>query len=238
LAERAAAVVTVEVDRNLQQLAREELERHDNIRFVCADALANKNRLNPAVLEAVATELSADSKRQFKLAANLPYNIATPIVSNLLVAPAVPTSMTVTIQKEVAERLAARPSTKDYSALSVWVQSLCEVELIRILPPSVFWPRPRVESAIVQIRPQPALRARVADVEYFHAFIRALFLHRRKFLRGVLIAVTQDRLGKAAVDRILESFGFPSDRRAEQLAVDELLALTEAVRSTEASRSI
>ena len=86
-----------------------------------------------------------------KLAANLPYNIATPIIGNLLECPTPPATMTITIQKELAERITAEPGTKDYGALTVWIQSQCRTQLVRLLPPSVFWPRPKVTSAIVHI---------------------------------------------------------------------------------------
>ena len=87
----------------------------------------------------------------FKLVANLPYNIATPIIANLLDGEPHPVSITVTIQKELAERIVAKPRTKDFGALSVWIQCQAVARIVRILPPSVFWPRPQVESAIVRI---------------------------------------------------------------------------------------
>ncbi len=231
LAQLAAVVVTVEIDPNLQQLAREELEPYSNIRYLLQDALRNKNHLNESIIEAVQTELAVDPARRFKVAANLPYCIATPVVSNLLSTTIVPDSMTVTIQKELAERIMARPSTKDYSALSIWIQSLCDVELIRVMPPSDFWPRPKVDSAIIQIRPQAAKRARIVDLEFFHQFIRSLFFHRRKFLRSVAISAMQDRMDKAAVDRVLSQFQLGPDARAEQLSVEQMIAVGEAFRS-------
>ena len=230
LAKLAAAVVTVEVDRYLHQLAREELEADENVRFLQQDALRNKNQLSDNIIESVQSELAVDPVRQFKVAANLPFNIATPVISNLLTTPIVPVSMTVTIQKEVAERIMARPSTKDYSALSIWIQSLCEVELIRVLPPSVFWPRPKVESAIIQIRPQPALRARIVDLEFFHHFIRRLFCHRRKFLRSAAVSAMQEQMDKATVDQILSQLQLGPNSRAEQLSVEQMIELSEAFR--------
>ena len=89
--------------------------------------------------------------RRLKLVANLPYSIATPVVANLLASSIVPATMTITIQKELADRIAAPEGSKDYGALSVWVQSQCRVELVRLLGPTVFWPRPKVTSAILQI---------------------------------------------------------------------------------------
>ncbi len=228
LAKLAASVVTVEVDRYLQQLAREELEAHENIRFLQQDALRNKNQLSESIVEAVQAELAVDPSRQLKVAANLPFCIATPVLSNLLTTPIVPVSMTVTIQKEVADRIMARPSTKDYSALSIWIQSLCEVELIRVMPPTVFWPRPKVESAIIQIRPQSSLRARIADLEFFHQFIRGLFCHRRKFLRSALVSALSDQLDKPAIDEVLGRLRYQATSRAEQLSVEQIIVLSGA----------
>jgi 16S rRNA (adenine1518-N6/adenine1519-N6)-dimethyltransferase len=238
LAEQAAVVVTVEVDRNLQQLAREELEAHDNIRFLQMDALRSKHNLNPAVIDAVQKELAADPARRFKVAANLPYSIATPVLSNLLTAAVVPESMTVTIQKELADRIMARPSTKDYSALSIWVQALCEVELIRELPPSVFWPRPKVDSAIVQIRPQDSKRSRIAVLDYFQQFVRSLFFHRRKFLRSVLVSAMQDQMDKAAVDAVLGNLQLGANCRAEELSVEQVIELCDAFRTAEKGEGV
>ncbi len=230
LASRAAAVITVEIDRHLAQLAREELESFTNIRFLPQDALRNKNNLHPAVIEAVESELAAAPGRVLKLAANLPYCIATPVISNLLQTPARPVSMTVTIQRELAERILAQPTTKDYSALTVWIQSQCETELIRILPSSVFWPKPKVESAIVQIRPTAERTARLADPEFFHKFVRSLFCHRRKFLRSVLVQMFKEQMPKPAVDAILAPLGWGPQARAEELSVEDLIALSEAFR--------
>ncbi|NIL96347.1 MAG: ribosomal RNA small subunit methyltransferase A, partial [Planctomycetales bacterium] len=203
LAGRAAAVVTVELDRHLFQMAAEELAGCENVTMLCQDALRNKNTIDKRVLDAVDQQREAGPARHFKLVANLPYNIATPLISNLLAQPSPPQTMTVTIQKELADRLTAQPGTKDYGHLSVWVQSQCEVSLIRILPPTVFWPRPKVESAIVHIVLDPEKRRRIADLDFFHRFTRALFFHRRKYLRSVLVSAFKGQLKKADVDQVL-----------------------------------
>jgi 16S rRNA (adenine1518-N6/adenine1519-N6)-dimethyltransferase len=238
LAERAAAVVTVEIDERLQALAAEELGRATNVTLLRQDALKNKNTFDPTVLDAVRGQLAAHPKTQFKLAANLPYNIATPILSNLLTADPVPVSMTATIQKELADRITARPGTKDYSALSIWMQALCTMEVVREMPPQVFWPRPKVHSAIIHIIPNPQKRAAVGDLEFFHNFVRSLFFHRRKFLRGVLVNAYSDRLDKGAIDDLLAQFRFPTDTRAEQLDVKTHLALSRAFHERLAAGSV
>ncbi|WP_254509609.1 16S rRNA (adenine(1518)-N(6)/adenine(1519)-N(6))-dimethyltransferase RsmA [Anatilimnocola floriformis] len=233
LADHAAHVVTVEIDARMHQLASEELENYGNITLLQQDALRNKNHLADSVLDEVRKHITPG--RQFKLAANLPYNVATPILSNLLMVEPTPVSLTATIQKELADRMVAPPGVKDYSALSVWMQSLCDLQITRILPPQVFWPRPKVHSAIVHIVPNAAKRALIPDLEFFHTFVRGLFLHRRKFLRSGLVAAQQEHLDKPAVDEVLAPFAFPVDVRAEQLPLETIQQLSEAFRQRRAS---
>ncbi len=231
MADLAGAVVTVEIDRRLFQLASEELEGRENVTMLRADILKNKNTLNPAVMETVETQLQTDADRRFKLVSNLPYNVATPIVSNLLACPLTPRTMTITIQKELADRVTASPGTKDYGALSVWVQCQARAHIVRIMPPSVFWPRPKVESAILHIELDDQLRGRIPDLAFFHQFARSMFFHRRKFLRSVAVSAFKNRLTKADVDEVLAEQEIDGTRRTEELDVDTLLALGEAFRS-------
>jgi 16S rRNA (adenine1518-N6/adenine1519-N6)-dimethyltransferase len=231
IAARVAAVVSVELDPQLHQLASEELYGFENVTLLRQDVLKNKNHFDPRVLDALASQLEAHRGCRFKLVANLPYNIATPVLTNLLASGPVPTSMTATIQKEVADRITARPSTKDYGALSIWIQSQCRAEIVRTLPPTVFWPRPKVTSAIIHIELDGRLRGRIGDLEFFHGFVRSMFIHRRKFLRGVLLAAYKDRLAKPEVDQILADLGLSPEARAEQLDVEAMLALGETVRA-------
>lgn len=225
LAERSAHVVTVELDRQMHQLASEELIDCPNVTLLCQDALKSKNTLHAAMLDAVREQLAIDPSRRFKLVANLPYNVATPILSNLLAGDLTPVTMTATIQKELGDRICAQPSTRDYSALSIWMQSQCDVHIVRIMPPTVFWPRPKVHSAIVQIAYRPDLRSRIDDLAFFHQTIRALFCHRRKFLRSVLVSVMKDRLAKSEVDEIIALMHFNENTRAEELDVETLIQL-------------
>lgn len=235
LAEQAAAVVTVEIDQYLYQMAREELEPFDNIEMLKQDALRNKNHIHPAIYQAIEKHLAGDPDRgrRFKVAANLPYNVATPIISNLLRHEPTPDSLTVTIQKELADRLMAGPGSKDYGSLSVWVQSVADVELVRVMPPHVFWPRPKVDSAIIHIVHRPDLRAAIPDLQYFLNFVRSLFFHRRKFMRSVAVAAFKGRLDKGAIDRVLAHHGHGPQTRTEQLTIAEMQALCESFRQAE-----
>lgn len=229
-AEQAAQVITVEIDQFLFQMAAEELESFENIEMLKQDALKNKNQFAPEVVEAVKRHMAVDSSRVFKLAANLPYNVATPIISNLLRSEIVPATMTVTIQKELGDRLVAKPGSKDYSALSIWVQSICDTEIVRIMSPKVFWPRPKVDSAILHIVHNPEKRAKIADLDFFYAFVRAMFFHRRKFMRSVAISAFKGQLEKKHVDEVLQSLGHGADARSEQLEIESMQTLSESFR--------
>ncbi len=231
MAKRAAAVVTVEIDGHLFELASEELLDYDNVTMLRQDALKNKNQFDARVMEAVGERLAEAPGRRFKLAANLPYNIATPVLSNLLLCEHVPHTMVATIQKELADRIVAQPWSKDYGALSVWMQCQAKTEIIRIMPPSVFWPTPKVDSAIVRITVDAARRASIPDLRFFHQFVRAIFLHRRKFLRANVVSALKQHLLKDQVDEILAEMELNPDARTEQLDVPTLLRLTELVRA-------
>ncbi len=234
LSDQAGAVLSVEIDANLHQLAGEELEGRQNVRLIHGDALRNKNTLRPDLMEQVREAITRiGPEARFLLVANLPYNVATPIIGNLLHESPPPDVMVVTIQKELGDRIVAEPGTKDYGALSVWVQSLCRPQIVRILPPTVFWPRPNVHSAILRLDLVPEWRERFADLKYFHQTVRALFFHRRKFLRSVVASAMKGRLSKPEVDDILAKLGYDETSRAEQLTVSQIQDLAEALRIAE-----
>jgi 16S rRNA (adenine1518-N6/adenine1519-N6)-dimethyltransferase len=232
LAEHAGAVLSVELDPAIHDLARELVGPRPNVRLLRADALRNKNDLNPDVLVALAELRDAFGCERVKLVANLPYAVATPVISNLLLSDVPVERMVVTVQWEIAERLMAQPGTADYGALAVLVQSLTEVELVRKLAPSVFWPRPKVDSAIVKVTPNTTKRARVTEAVgspiAFRTFLRDLYVHRRKNLRGALAGWPTGRRDKADVDRVLVELDLPATTRAEDLDVKSHLRLCRA----------
>lgn len=230
MAEQAGHVVTVEIDSYLAPLAQHEFADVENVTLLQMDALKSKNELAPQVLQTLRERLAHIPGGRLKLVANLPYNVATPILSNLLSVEPWPNRMVATIQKELAQRITAQPGTKDYSALSVWMQSQCQAEIVRIMAPSVFWPRPKVDSAILDIRPQKVMRKRLADPAAFHLLIRSIFLHRRKFLRSALVSAVKPDLDKQQVDGILADLQLDASVRAEQLNPTQMIELYDAVR--------
>jgi 16S rRNA (adenine1518-N6/adenine1519-N6)-dimethyltransferase len=232
LAESAGAVLGVELDGGFFQLTRELTAGLPNVHLLRADILKNKNRLNPQVLEKLLALRESASLANLKLVANLPYVVATPVISNLLLTGLPLERMVVTIQLELAERITATPSTKDYSALSVLMQSLADVEITRRMPATAFWPRPKVDSAILLIRPNAAKRNRIPDLPAWRRFLHDLYLHRRKNLRGALHILYRDRLSKEQLDQRLQETGFEPMGRAEALDVSGHLRLCEVMTAT------
>ena len=231
MAPRAGRIVTVEIDENLARLARQEFAAMPHVRLLQQDALKNKNTIHPAVIDAIREAMAEIGPgASLKLVANLPYNVATPILSNLLTIDPVPKMMVATIQKELADRIIATPSTKDYGVFSVWMQTLTHTEIVRVLPPSVFWPRPKVHSAILKIVTDDALRQRVTDLAFYHRTLRALYFHRRKFLRSVVVSAMKGILDKPMVDKVLDETGMTVTTRAEELSVEATIAFLEALR--------
>ena len=227
LAAAAGAVVSVEYDPNMYRLAYDATANLPDVVLLNCDALKNKNQLNPLVTDAVTAQLAAAPGRRFlKLVANLPYHVATPVIANLLASDFPWTRMVVTIQYEMAQRLNAKPSTSDYSALSVFVQAQCKVTLVHKLGPTVFWPRPKVDSAIVRIEPDLEARSRIHNRAALQTFLRDVFTQRRKVLGGVLAQMYKGRLTKSAIGELLAELKIPHDARAEALEVAQLVELS------------
>lgn len=228
LAEYAGAVVTVEIDKTLQPVAKQIVGDRPNVRFVFGDCLERKNELNPDMVAAWDEAAKADGIARRKLVSNLPYVIATPLVSNLLIARTDIERMVVMVQWEIAERMRAEVGTKDYNALSILVQSVADVEVVRKVLPSNFHPRPKVDSAIVLIRPNAEKRAKVGDVPKFRAFLRDLYVHRRKNLRQALVGWPQGRKDKGEVDAKLTELGLDGTVRSEAMDIEQHLRLAAA----------
>lgn len=215
LAQRAGQVVTVETDRTLAPLLAEVLAGRDNVQLVFGDILKH----DPAALLPATTTAP-------KAVANLPYYITTPIFFHLLEA-AVPWQCLVfLVQKEVADRMVAPPGNKAYGALSVMIQLSCHVELVGIVPPTVFIPRPKVRSAIVKLIPRP--RKSSPDTEAcLSLLVRAVFSSRRKKLHNSLQPIYSQLGGEAKVMAALKTLGLDPDQRGETLAPTEFYALAE-----------
>ena len=232
MADQAGCVFTVEIDADMQRVAERLIGRRPTVQLFLGDALARKNELNAGVISGWAAHTEKQIKPptvpRLKLVANLPYVIATPVISNLLISDILVERMVVMVQWEIGERMQAVPNTKDYNALSVLVQSLADVEIVRKVSPTNFFPKPKVDSAIVLIRPNPARRALVGDVTKFRYFLRDLYTHRRKNLRQALSGWPSAPRTKPEIDAKLAALGIDGMRRSESLDVAAHLRLCAA----------
>jgi len=211
LVDAGARVTAVEIDRHLLPILRAEVEDR-GVRVVHDDALT----LDWTTLlgDDVGSE-GSETEQPWALVANLPYNVAVPVIVRVLEeAPAV-TSMLVMVQREVGERLAAVPGTKAYGAVSVKVAYHATARVVGRVPPAVFVPRPRVESVLVRIvrRPTVAVDPAVVSPERLFTVVRAGFAHRRKMLRRALAGIVDpDAFAAAAIS---------PEARAEELSIDD-----------------
>jgi 16S rRNA (adenine1518-N6/adenine1519-N6)-dimethyltransferase len=226
LAPLARHVVAVEYDPNMARLTAAAVADCTNVALLNCDVLRNKNRIAEEVLSALESVLRRDAAARLKVVANLPYHVATPVISNVVATDLPWSRMVVTIQWELAERMTAVPGTADYSALSVWLQSQCRLEILRRLPPTVFWPRPKVDSAILRIDRDAERQRRMTDRAGFHDFLRDIFTQRRKHLLGVA-ARLYPPVGRYVLESLHHELHLPLDVRAEGLTVEQLVAYHE-----------
>jgi 16S rRNA (adenine1518-N6/adenine1519-N6)-dimethyltransferase len=209
---RGAQVIAVEIDRDLARLLRERFRDQPRFNLIEGDALNSKHSLNPELLAVI-------EKHRPKLIANLPYNIALPLIIEMLLAGV--EMLAFTVQKEVAERLRGAPGTDAYGALSVMTQLLAKVEILRTLPPSAFWPAPKIESALVRLRRNDQLGARARE---FSLFLQKLFSARRKTLRKSLSQSHNN------ATQLLDRLHLDANVRAENLPPGQLLLLFDALK--------
>lgn len=221
-AESAAKVVAIEIDKKLIPILAETLADYDNIRVVNQDIL--KTDLNELIRE----EREAGSfTGGVKIMGNLPYYITTPIIMGILENGVEADSITIMMQKEVADRIKATPGGKIYGAISVAVQYYCEVEQVASVPKEVFVPRPKVDSAVLKLAIRKERPVDLIDEKSFFACIKAGFGQRRKTLLNSLTGV--NGLAKDDIKEILEGAGIEPARRAETLDINEFAAIANGV---------
>ena len=218
LAKAAGRVTAVELDERLRGVLGETLADFDNVSVVFADALK-------ADLPAICAETLGE--RPWKVCANLPYNVTTPLITAFLEAGCFE-SVTVMIQKEVAQRLCAAPGTGEYGAFSVLVQWYAEPKLLFDVPPHCFVPQPKVTSAVVRMDRRAAPPANVDDEKLVFRTVRAAFAQRRKTLSNALRSAFSE-LDRAAIESAMEETGLPPAVRGETLSIAQFAALSNAL---------
>ena len=211
---KAKKVTSIELDNDLIPILQEELGEHENFDLIHNDAL--KVDFNSLI----------GDEPSVKLVANLPYYVTTPIIVKLLKDGYNFKSLTIMIQKEVAERINAEPNCKEYGALSVLVQYYCNTSIVRRVAPSCFIPRPKVESIVIRLDRLEALRVNVKDENLMFALVRAGFNMRRKTLWN---ATKTFNLSKEKLEEAFEKSGIDPKRRAETLSIEEFAHLSDCI---------
>lgn len=228
LADRARQVCAVEIDRELIPILEETLGGYGNVEII-----------NEDILKVDIRELAkrCNQGRPVKIVANLPYYITTPIIMGLLENHAPVSSMTVMVQKEVAQRMQAEPGTKDYGALSLAVQYYAEPYLAANVPPNCFLPRPKVGSAVVRLTRHDEKPVAVEDEAQMFRLIRASFNQRRKTLANGLNNAPGLPFSKEQIGRALAVCGFSASVRGEALSLADFARLSDAFTAMYRSRS-
>lgn len=212
LAETARQVIAVEIDENLIPILKETLRAYANVHVIHEDILK---------VDICALAQEYHGGKPIKVVANLPYYITTPIIMGLFEQHVPIDSITVMVQKEVAERMQAGPGTKDYGALSLAVQYYAEAYLVANVPPNCFIPRPKVGSAVIRLTAHQTPPVKVEEEKLMFALIRASFNQRRKTLHNGLNNSPEIPYSKEEIGRALEDLGFSPSVRGEALTLGQ-----------------
>ena len=217
LCENAREVAAVEIDTNLIPILKETLAAYDNVTVINEDILK---------VDIAALAKEKNGGRPIKVVANLPYYITTPIIMGLFESHVPIDSITIMVQKEVADRMQVGPGTKDYGALSLAVQYYAKPEIVLNVPPTCFMPRPNVGSAVIRLKKHETCPVEVDDAEFMFKLIRASFNQRRKTLANGLSNSSELALSKEQIAKAIESLGVSPSIRGEALTLAQFAQLS------------
>lgn len=218
LACSARKVVAVEIDAELIPILEDTLQEYDNVRIIQADILK---------VDLVKLVEEENEGRPIKVVANLPYYITTPIIMGLFENHVPVKSITVMVQKEVADRMQTGPGTKDYGALSLAVQYYAKPYLVANVPPNCFMPRPKVGSAVIRLERHESLPVSVKEEKLLFQIIRASFNQRRKTLTNGLKNAAELNFSKEEIETAIAKLGKPAGVRGETLSLEEFARLSD-----------
>lgn len=222
LCENARGVAAVEIDKNLIPILADTLSAYDNVEVINDDIL--KVDINKLAEE-------KNGGKPIKVVANLPYYITTPIIMGLFESHVPIDSITIMVQKEVADRMQVGPGTKDYGALSLAVQYYAKPEIVAIVPPNCFMPRPNVGSAVIRLTRHKEVPVQVNDEKLMFKIIRASFNQRRKTLANGLNNAPDIHLSKEVIQESIEELGVPVTIRGEALTLQQFAQLSNIIGS-------
>ncbi len=217
LAEAAREVTAVEIDKNLIPILADTLSGYDNVAVINEDIL----KLD---ISKIAEEKNGG--KPIKVVANLPYYITTPIIMGLFESHVPIDSITIMVQKEVADRMQEKPGSKEYGALSLAVQYYAKPEIVAVVPPNCFMPRPKVGSAVIRLTRHEQTPVQVENEKLMFRIIRASFNQRRKTLANGLSNFPEIHLEKELIQQSIEELGLPVNVRGETLSLEQFAELS------------
>lgn len=229
LADSAGAVIAVECDKALAEIAKTQLTpkgraKAKNVRIINTDILKTKTTISPTITSAI--QLCQEKHHgRVLLVANLPYNVASPVILNLLAGPIIADRMYVTVQKEVAQRITATPGQKHYGTLSIFLAATGDVKTIRFLKPTVFWPQPQVNSAMISFVRKKTKASRIENMELFNNTVRLFMQHRRKMLKTSTKFITGKLTQIKDWPEIFEKCSIDPTQRPDQLSPENYIAI-------------
>jgi len=218
LARQAKKVIAVEIDRQLVKILKERTAEFSNITVIEGD-----------ILKISIEELYRQGQQQLKVVANLPYQISTPLLFRFIESKQFFSSLTLMLQREVAERMIAHPGGKEYGPLSIFTQSVSDLSIQFYIKPSAFFPPPKVESAVIRMAWKEIPLARLEEEGWFKKVVKGCFCYRRKRLVNALRHA--DLLLPEDLEKRIEKIGIDSQRRPETLTIQEFARLADALRS-------
>ena len=218
LCENAREVAAVEIDKNLIPILADTLSAYDNVEVINDDIL--KVDINKLAEE-------KNGGKPIKVVANLPYYITTPIIMGLFESHVPIDSITIMVQKEVADRMQVGPGTKEYGALSLAVQYYAKPEIVAIVPPNCFMPRPKVGSAVIRLTRHEVMPVETKNEKLMFSIIRASFNQRRKTLANGLKNSELLHFSKEEIEAAITACGWPLTIRGEALNLQEFARLTD-----------
>ncbi len=218
LARQVKKVIAVEIDRKLVKILQEKTADFSNIMVIEGD-----------VLKISLHQLYPQGNQQFKVVANLPYQISTPLIFRFIESKQLFSTVTLMLQREVAERMIASPGGKDYGPLSIFTQSVSDLSIQFFIKPSAFFPPPKVESAVIHMVWKEKPLVRLEEEGWFKKVVKGCFSYRRKRLINALRHA--DLFLPEDLEKRIEKIGIDSQRRPETLTIQEFVTLADALRS-------
>jgi len=224
LSQHAGVVIAVEFDQTLAKIAEKQLEKQKNVVILSTDILENKHTISPAVTNVIKSARKKYCGR-FLLIANLPYNVASVVMLNLITGRVIADGMYVTVQKEVADRMTAVPNSSDYGTLSIYLWATGNAKTVRVLKPTVFWPAPQVDSAMVSFIHDEEKAERIKNMKLFSEIVNLFMGHRRKMLKSCSKLATGRLKEINNWPEIFEQCSIDPQNRPGQLPPEDYIAI-------------